>query len=55
LRDAVESKRRIGLWPIGYAQIAMVAMALLMVTVGILGFGLRRSNADTALGRDGAA
>src|SRR6266567_1473327 len=35
----------IGLRPIGYAQIVTVAMALLLVTVGFLGYGLRRSNA----------
>ncbi len=34
----------IGLRPIGYAQMATVAMALLLVTVGFLGYGLRRSN-----------
>ena len=45
-----------GLRPIGYAQIAAVAMALLLVTVGFLGYGLRRSNARyTALAADMAA
>ena len=43
-----------GLRPIGYAQIATVAMALLLVTVGFLGYGLRRSNARyTALAAQG--
>jgi len=46
----------IGLRPIGYAQIATVAMALLLVTVGFLGYGLRRSNARyTTLAADMAA
>jgi hypothetical protein len=46
----------IGLRPIGYAQIATVAMALLLVTVGFLGYGLRRSNARyTTLVADMAA
>jgi hypothetical protein len=45
-----------GLWPLGYAQIATVAMAFLLVTVGFLGFGLRRSNARySALASDVAA
>src|SRR5579864_9142452 len=45
----------IGLRPIGYAQIATVAMALLLVTVGFLGYGLRRSNARyTTLAADAA-
>ena len=46
----------IGLRPIGYAQIATVALALLLVTVGFLGYGLRRSNARyTTLAADMAA
>ena len=44
------------LWPIGYAQVATVAMALLLVTAGFLGYGLRRSNARyTTLAADMAA
>jgi hypothetical protein len=46
----------IGLRRIGYAQIATVAMALLLVTVGFLGYGLRRSNTRyTTLAADMAA
>jgi hypothetical protein len=46
----------IGLRPIGYAQIATVAMALMLVTVGLLGYSLRRSNARyTTLAADMAA
>jgi hypothetical protein len=52
----VSQPLRIGLWPIGYAQIATVAMALLLVTVGFLGYRLRWSNARyTTLGADMAA
>jgi hypothetical protein len=42
--------------PISYAQMATVAMVLLLATVGFLGYGLRRSNARyTALAADIAA
>jgi hypothetical protein len=41
----IESRLGIGLWPISYAQVAMLAMALLLLTAGILGYGLRRSDA----------
>src|SRR6516162_5286465 len=46
----------IGLRPIGYAQIAAVAVALLLVTAGFLGYRLRWSNARyTTLAADMAA
>src|SRR5215472_12699926 len=46
----------IGLRPIGYPQIATVAMALLLFTAGFLGYDLRRSNARyTTLAADMAA
>ena len=52
----VSQPLRIGLWPISYAQIATVAMALLLVTVGFLGYRLRSSNARyTTLAADMAA
>src|SRR5215467_13274921 len=41
----VSQPLRIGLWTIGSAQIAMVAMAVLLVTVVFLGYRLRWSNA----------
>jgi hypothetical protein len=41
----ISQPRRIGLWPIGYAQIATVAVALLLITIGFLGYRLRWSNA----------
>ena len=53
---AVSRPLGFGLWPIGYAQVATLAMALLLVTAGILGYGLRRSNARyTTLAADIAA
>jgi len=52
----VSQPMRIRLWPIGYAQIATAAMALLLVTVGFLGYRLRWSNARyTTLAADMAA
>jgi len=46
----------IGLRPIGYTQIATMALALLLVTVGFLGYSLRRGNARyTRLTADMAA
>src|SRR5215469_16963825 len=52
----VSQPPRMGPWPIGYAQIATVAVALLLVTVGFLGYRLRWSNARyTTLAADMAA
>ena len=45
---AVSRPLGIGFWPIGYAQVAALAMALLLVAAGILGYALRRSNARNA-------
>jgi hypothetical protein len=46
---AVSKPLGIGFWPIGYAQVAALAMALLLVAVGFLGYALRRSNARNAI------
>ena len=46
---AVSKPLRIGFWPIGYEQVAALAMALLLVAVGFLGYALRRSNARNAI------
>ena len=45
---AVSQPSAIVLWPIGYAQVATLAMALLLVAAGGLSYGLRRSNARYA-------
>ena len=46
---AVSKPLRIGFWRIGYAQVSALAMALLLVAVGFLGYALRRSNARNAI------
>jgi hypothetical protein len=46
---AVSKPLGIGFWPIGYAQVAALAMALVLVAVGFLGYALRRSNARNAI------
>src|SRR5262249_6271934 len=46
---AVSKPLEIGFWAIGYAQVAVLAMALLLVGVGLLGYALRRSNARNAI------
>ena len=46
---AVSKPLGIGFWAIGYAQVAALAMALLLVAVGFLGYALHRSNARNAI------
>jgi hypothetical protein len=46
---AVSKPLGIGFWPIGYPQVAALAMALLLVAVGLLGYAVRRSNARNAI------
>src|SRR4030095_2949401 len=46
LPDAFQSKWRIWLFPgLGYAPVATLAIALLLVAVGVLGYSLRQRNA----------
>jgi anti-sigma-K factor RskA len=56
-RGTLRDKSRIELWPgLGYVQVATVAIAVLLVTVGILGYRLHESNArNRALTADMAA
>jgi hypothetical protein len=46
---AVSTPLGIGFWSIGYAQAAALAIVLLLVAVGFLGYALRRSNARNAI------
>lgn len=46
---AVSRPLGVGFWSIGYAQVAALAMALLLVAAGVLGYALRRSNARNAI------
>jgi hypothetical protein len=55
-RGALRNRLGIGLPRLGYAQLLTAAMALLLVTVGVLGGSLRQSNSRyTALAADMAA
>src|SRR5688572_3708726 len=43
-RDTLRSRMRIWLWPgLGYAQVATFAVAVLLVTVGLLAYNLQQS------------